>query len=154
MNSMDVFESIGDIKPSNALDYLVTKPYWEQLRKGTEWHLGARRNKFANEDQREAAIDKRIRHQIANVAEIKWQNYQIKSTFNYKLVPPIMPARTRDIDHLKSLLKQYLCTNCCSHRVIRTPRTAPGCVDVMETYQGLRSEDVVVPPKTSHEKYF
>ena len=58
------------------------------------------------------------------------------------------------MENLKSSVKQYLCTNCCSHRVIRTQKTAPGCVDVMNTYHGLRNEDVVVPPKENHEKFF
>jgi len=95
-----------------------------------------------------------VRIQIEKIHSIPWDNYPIKSIYKSKLVPPILPARTQDMDHFRSLVKQYLCTNCCSHRVIRTPRTAPGCVDVMDTYQGLRNEDVVVPPKDNHDKFF
>ena len=42
MNSLGLFESIGDLKPSKALDYLVHKPYWEQMIKGQDWYLRAR----------------------------------------------------------------------------------------------------------------
>lgn len=61
MNSLGVYESIGDLKPSKALDYLVHKPYWEQLNRGQDWHLRCRPDKYANEDEREEAIYKRVR---------------------------------------------------------------------------------------------
>ena len=61
MNSLVVYESIGDLKQSMALDYIVHKPYWEQLIKGQDWHLRSRPDKYSNENEREEAIYKRVR---------------------------------------------------------------------------------------------
>ena len=84
---------------------------------------------------------------MEDVEKIDWDKYPIKDTFREKLVPPINPANTYNIEHLKQRVNQYLCTNCCSHKIVRTPRTASGCVDVIEIAAcPWGEEDIAVPP--------
>lgn len=108
--------------------------------------MKARQGIYANDEEREDAWVERIGKQTDNVNKIDWDNYQIKDTYNFKLVPPILPARIADMDQLKNIISQYLCTNCCSHKVIRDQKTAPGCVSVIEVALNPRNEDVGVPP--------
>ena len=50
------------------------------------------------------------------------------------------------MEQLKAKINEYLCANCCSHRVLRNSLTAPGCVDVLEVTTNPQADDVAVPP--------
>ena len=59
-------------------------------------------------------------------------NCPIKNIYATEQVPPILPGKIVDLDHLRTVVESYLCNNCCNYRIIRNNRTAPGCVDVYE----------------------
>lgn len=64
--------------------------------------------------------------------DVAWSECPIKDVFNTERLPPILPGKVLDVDHLKSLVDSYLCPNCCNYRVMRTLKTSPSCVDVYE----------------------
>ena len=94
--------------------------------------MKARPGKFTDEKDRDDRWWSRYEKQVENAQTIDWDNYPMKDTYGEKLVPPILPAYHINLDEIKRLVNQYLCTNCCSHRVVRSHHTAPGCVDVIE----------------------
>ena len=98
-----------------------------------------------SEIDREDAWLERVKKQMDQIHTIDWENYKIKDTFKEKLVPPISPTKI-NMGLLKSRVSQYLCQNCCSHRIIRTSKTAPGCVDILQISASCSNEDVAVPP--------
>ena len=152
MNKLDFFESLGGLKPSLALTYNIHKAYWHQLSNISQWYIKAHQGQFSSEMDREEAQLEKIQKQMDELETIDWENYPIKNTFKEKLVPPILPGKLASFDQLKAKVAEYLCPKCCSHRVIRNTRTAPGCVDVLEIPTNPQNDDVVVPPLEKKSK--
>ena len=84
---------------------------------------------------------------------MEWFDCPLKNVFARELVPPILPGKTLDYEHLISKLDSYLCTNCCNFRLLRTSKTAPGCIDVYEIRSHSEKLDVDAPPKEMHQRW-
>ena len=48
---------------------------------------------------------------------------------------------------------QYLCRDCCSHKIVRSAGSTPGCVNVIEITMNHFEEEIVVPPKDNSKHW-
>ena len=80
----------------------------------------------------------------------------MKDIYGEKELPPALSIDKMEagMERIRNLVGQYICTNCCSHKVVRTLNTAPGCVDVLEITLHSQTEEVVVPPTNTKDLWF
>ena len=140
MIDLEVFESTKSLEYSNALSYNISKAFYDNLKSAQHWRMLdslEETGKSAKSAQKKAKSSK----QKSNLLDAITMN----SPFKAKYIPPLMPVKTHDIASFESTMLGFLCTECCSHRVVRMSSTSPGSVDIVEIYVG-KQPMIVKPP--------
>lgn len=146
MVELGIFESVKPLKHSKALSYSITKYFYENLKKGLSWRMSRSydsQDPFSRNEQSAKAqsAKKKKKKSKSNLLDA----LTMVSPFKAKYIPPLFPGKNIDLDVLESNLGTYLCTDCCSHRLIRMPSSTPGTYDILQTYAGTQPS-ILLPP--------
>jgi len=96
MTALDVFEPLGDLKPSTALTYQTMKPYWEQLEASREWSkqaLPSCKDAYLELEPFELEWIEEVKKAGTAFKDMKWSDCPIHDIYRTEIVQPIFPAR-------------------------------------------------------------